>query len=133
MASEKDSEKNKENGDKEIVEIDEDAFYGCVDKFYILKGSNLGSLYEHIYKKIALHSQEVGEGHFSCPKTSSYEAVVFLKNETQPIEFITIDFDSCIANVLFSTETKELERALEEIAREKGFKLIVNGVEEMVK
>ena len=104
--------------------FDEKAFYGYLDRAYFLEGDNLRIVYENICKELAQNSDEVRDGFYASPSASERDAVVIVKYENEPLEYVSLYFSPCIANILFCPETKYLSDVVERIAQENNFKLM---------
>jgi len=105
----------------EIV-VDEKAFYGEVDSYYLLEGDNLKRLYEGICDEFSFHSHELDKGRYHYITGSYTEVVVAVDHQVEPNESISINFIPCIANSLFSSGARNLEDVVKRVAGENGFK-----------
>ena len=109
--------------------FDENAFYGHEDKSYVLEGNGLRPLYQYICRKLALHADSVAKNRFSCPNRSHPDAVIIVNyHSANSREAISIHFFPCVADSLFPPEVKKVEKLLESIAGEKGFRLVGGSI-----
>ncbi len=112
-----------------IREIDEDAFYGYVERTYFLKGDNLRSLYNAICENLANRSYEEDNSFY---RSEGMEARIFSEDDGElkinvyygnPHEGILIEITSFIGGALLSDKARDLVKVIGEIARENSFKL----------
>ena len=112
------------------TEIDEDAFYGYVDRTYSLRGDNLRSLYDTICGNLANKSYEEDN---SMYRLEGEKVRVFSKDDGElrvnvhygnPHEGIFIEVLSFIGGALLSDKAKDLVSIVSKIVQENNFELI---------